>query len=220
MVSPFVAFDLDGTLFDSSPLTIRATSDVLREFGVGRVSDREVTAQIGHPIEHFDAWLAGKVGDDDAARAQARFRTRQREVLGEEARLYDGVASMLDRVRGLTGAIGLYTNARKGYASMVCEQTGLEGRFDVFRPRRDDDVDKSGILAAVARAFGVQPGSRAGSGLVVGDRRADVTAGRDNGLTVIGAGYGFGDAGELEDADAIATSPADIAGLVSDLLAV
>ncbi len=52
--------------------------------------------------------------------------------------------------------------------------------------------------------------------MVIGDRADDVEAAAANGLLAVGCGYGRD--GELDGADGVAASPAQIVGLVDRLL--
>ena len=71
------------------------------------------------------------------------------------------------------------------------------------------------MLADLLRKLGRPAG---GGGVVVGDRSDDVESARANGLLAVGCGYGYGRDGELDGADGVAASPAQIVGLVDRLL--
>ncbi|MBW3578544.1 MAG: HAD family hydrolase [Actinobacteria bacterium] len=206
----FVAFDLDGTLFDSVGMTVQAARAVLDEAGV-TAEDDAIRRWIGRPIEEFTTWLAEQVPERLADRVAEEFHRHERELMAAEAALYPGVEDMLDQVREVADDLVLYSNGRRGYVDAVLDQTGIRHRFDLVRPRRDHEVGKDPVVADLVHRLG-------DAGLLVGDRRDDVEAAHAHRLLVIGTAYGYGDSGELADADRTADRPEDVPPLVRDLL--
>ncbi len=207
----WVAFDLDGTLFDSVHMTVRAVREVLGRYEVSEVSDDEIRRTIGKPIEDLNAWLGEQVPERLADEVVTAFVEAEREFMPLEAGLYDGVEAMLDEVRSLAGRVALYSNARVRYVTRVLDQTGIGERFDLVRPRGPDEPGKSPIVADLVSQLG-------GEGILVGDRREDVSCAHEQGLKAVGARYGYGDDGELDAADATVDAPGEVPSAVRSLL--
>jgi phosphoglycolate phosphatase len=60
-------------------------------------------------------------------------------------------------------------------------------------------------------------GLSASNCVMIGDRRQDVEGARANGVTVIGAAWGYGAPRELVEADGICQEPADLPELLQTL---
>lgn len=206
----WVAFDLDGTLFDSVGMTVRAVREVLARFEVDDVAEDTVRRTIGKPIEELNAWLIEEVGERYADEVVSAFVAAERELMPLEAGLYDGVERMLTDVRSVAGRVALYSNARVRYVTRVLDQTGIGDRFDLVRPRSPEEPGKSPIVADLVRQLGAD-------GTLVGDRREDVTSAHEHGLRAIGAAYGYGDEGELDDAEATVAAPDAIVAVLERL---
>ena len=212
-----VCFDLDGTLFDPAPLTVRAVRDVMQARGLEPPPDAAVVAGIGLPGA---SWYRGLVETAPGLAAvavddvMAEFQDRERELVATEGALFDGVEAMLDRVREMASAVVVCSNGYPDYVELVLRTTGIAGRFDDVWCGGESGVTKAVAVGEMRRRHGRTPG---GHGAVVGDRVHDVEAAHANGLFAVGAAYGYPPPGELDDADAVAASPAEVPAILAEL---
>ena len=207
-------FDLDGTLSDSRQGIVRCTRHALEQLGERVPSDDALAAFIGPPLRSmFGTLLSGEGGEagggaagsagrgrrvEDAVRL---YRERYDAVGLYEARLYDGVARMLEGAAARASRLFVATAKPRTFAVRVVEHLGISPFFaGIYGAELDGRFDaKEELIRHLLEEEGVAPGEA----LMVGDRGVDVLAARANGVPAIGALWGYGSADELEEAGAI-----------------
>jgi len=207
-----VIFDIDGTLFRTETATIPAVQSAFREFRLPSPSIEEVSAFFGRPDAEFHAWLEERASPDTAAELANAIAARELEMVRRVGELYPGISEALDELRREVAQLAICSNGPEVYVRTVLEAKQLRGFFDAVRWREDADSTKSGMIRDVLRRLGARPA------VLIGDRRDDVEAARSNGVFSIGAAYGYGRAGELDEADALVGAPAELAEVVRRVL--
>ena len=105
------------------------------------------------------------------------------------------------------------TSKPRALAEPLLEAVGLRHFFEaVFGPSLEAEDETKSVT--VGRALQSLPsGTRAA---IVGDRKFDISAGRDHGIATIGALWGIGSEAELREAgaDHLAGAPSDLAALL------
>ena len=102
------------------------------------------------------------------------------------------------------------------HAARIIEHFGMGAYIDnVYGSELDGTRASKGDLLR----FAIERNPRTGRRIMVGDRRHDLVAAVANDMTPIGVAWGYGSIEELEAAGAasIATTPADLPGLLSSL---
>jgi phosphoglycolate phosphatase-like HAD superfamily hydrolase len=195
-------FDMDGTLVDSEELAFRAAEEGLAEYWSRRgepariPSRAELRALVGLPSLEYFARLVPAERRGDAALIRELVARREVDRLrAGEGRLFPAVRETLGALRARGWKLAIVSNCGHIYFDANLMHLGLGAMVDAafcldHHPTKTDNVRAA--LAAV--------GTRAG--VMVGDRAADLEAGRANGLRTIGATYGFGTPEELSPADA------------------
>ena len=208
-----VLFDLDGTLVDSRPGIVAATNQTLRALGEPERPEAELVPRIGPPLQDTFAELldrpADAVGDVVAA-----YRARYATLMLDGTRVYPGVERLLERLSADGHLLAVATSKAQPLAVALLEHLGLDGHFAAIRgPVPPSLEEKAGTVARALEALGLTEGAGA---VLVGDRHHDVSGGHAHGLTVIGAGWGYGGAEELAaaGADAIAIEPLGVLPLL------
>jgi phosphoglycolate phosphatase-like HAD superfamily hydrolase len=211
-------FDMDGTLVDSEALAFRAAEEGLRDYWARRglppriPSRAEIRALVGLPsLEYFGRLLPEERRGDAA---EVRLLVAHREVdrlRAGEGRLYPGIVESLAALRAGGWRLGLVSNCGRIYFSANLEHLGLGRLFDCAFCL-DDRPSKAESVGAALERLG------AARGVMVGDRAADLEAGRANGLRTVGCAWGFAAAGELDGADARAETPSTLAGIIEALV--
>ncbi|MDD4904109.1 MAG: HAD family hydrolase [Candidatus Bipolaricaulis sp.] len=201
-------FDLDGTLYRTDSSFIPTMRRVYEEFGVPYPGDAAILGMVGEPFETFVDWLLAQEFGVGRARLRARISELELVSIRERGVLFDGVAETLRILLERGHVLALCTNGDRRYTDAVLGRCGLLGYFRHLRTLDGVPSTKAERMAALRVRY---PGHRA---LVVGDRYHDVEAARATGCTAIGAAYGYARPGELDAADHVIGSFADLLALV------
>jgi phosphoglycolate phosphatase len=192
-----VLFDLDGTLVDSRRTIMAAVGHALEALGVDPASGPPVETLIGLPLLDI---FTGPFGlpRPQALEAIDRYRVHYDRLAQSGTVVYDGVRDGLAALNGRGYRLYLATVKPTPIAARVLDDLGLRGHFSgvagaSMGPERRD---KAGIIAWALETFDLD----AGASVMVGDRDQDIEGARRNGLASVGVSYGFGQAGELEEA--------------------
>ena len=111
--------------------------------------------------------------------------------------LYPGVREALESLH--TRGIHLFvcSNGEERYVDTVLETTGIASLFTrAYAAGTYKTEKKSELLAILLREHNLDPKRS----VMVGDRRSDIEAGRDNGVPTVGCDFGFASADELREA--------------------
>jgi len=206
-----VIFDIDGTLFQTDTATIPAVQQSFTAFGLEPPAFEEVTAFMGRPDGEIHAWLERRVGERwrDLARVMA---DAEMEMVSVTGRLYAGVPELLAALRPRAEQLGICSNGPEDYVTTVLAAKDLARFFDAVRWRQQGDATKTEMVRDLLNALRARPA------VLVGDRHDDVEAAHANGIPVIGAAYGYGRAGELDEADLRTTSADQLLSAIDELL--
>lgn len=208
-----VLLDLDGTLID--PLVGITRSYQRAAVALRRtvpVAD-EVRAFIGPPIQDVfaDRWGCG---EDAVQVGVAAFRAYYSTEGIIEFDVYEGVDSMVSRLRRAGLRLALATSKPVPYAERIVEQAGWTHDLEVVAGA--DLAGKRRAKQAVIRyaldLLDVAPADC----VMVGDRREDVLGASAVGIPTVGATWGHGTPEELVDAGValLADSPGHCADIL------
>jgi len=189
-------FDIDGTLFEGHRATVPAVQEAFAQFGLTPASEDEIVRSIGTSMYDYETWLKDQCGDADADAVLETANRLELDHVKATASLYDGALSVLGALKDAGHFIATATNAPKDYFEAVLDSHGLRPLIDLPLCKGDGFASKT---VMVMRAMSKCPDRPV---VVIGDRRDDVDAAHANGAMAIGAEYGYGADGELEEADA------------------
>jgi phosphoglycolate phosphatase-like HAD superfamily hydrolase len=118
---------------------------------------------------------------------------------------------MLAELRRRGRRLAIATHGGERYISALSLRLGYDRLFDrVFFHGFEGLTSKADMARRALLELGP------GTGLFVGDRRADLDAARAASIPFVGCSYGYAADGELRGADALASSPAELARLLLD----
>lgn len=201
-----VVFDMDGVLFDSEPVHIRAWQQVLAEDGIAYptgwfadwigIPDRDLAAHLEgtHPV------LAG--GDRPALLMRKREAYR---LAAEEMRAFEGLRERLDALAAQI-PLAVATSSRRDDLEMLLPITGLAGRFPVRVGYEETDAhkpDPAPYRLAAAR-LGLDPSCCA----AVEDSPQGIASARGAGMLTAAVTTSFAEAA-LHEADGVFASTAE-----------
>jgi HAD superfamily hydrolase (TIGR01549 family) len=202
-----IVFDMDGTLFESQAVIPAAYIATVSSLGGRRYSPAEIVEaySIGPPPAMLSHLLGRTVTPDDLERYYGRLA----DVM-DGVRVYAGIEESLAALAGVV-PMAVFTGASLRACSLLMEQTGLAGYFDVLVGADEVPHPKpapDGILLACER-LGVLPGASA----YVGDAPIDLLAARRAGTLAVAAGWGHQFVSD-EPADLVLAEPGDLVALV------
>jgi phosphoglycolate phosphatase len=202
-------FDLDGTISDSGAVIVACLRLTFAELGLPPLDPATERSLLGPPFRETMPALIGSHDVENVIAVYRRHYAADGAMYQTEA--YAGIEAVL---RGLVAAgtqLALATSKAEMMAAPILERLSL---LDCFTHVCGDLPDgsrgaKALVVGEALRRFGhPEPGDV----LMVGDRRHDVQGAAAHDVRTLGAGWGYGAAGELADAGAIKIfdQPADL----------
>lgn len=204
-------FDLDGTLVDSSLGITRCVAHALAAMGHPGLPDAQLRGWIGPALRTS----FGQLFDDpaDVERAVALYRERYDGPGITECTVYAGIADAIEALHAAGRRLAVVTAKNEPHARRVLAALPFGHRFeDVIGATADGRLaHKPELIGEALRRFGVAPAVCA----MIGDRHLDIEGARHHGMRGIGVLWGFGDAGELAQADALVHTPDALRALLA-----
>lgn len=184
-----IAFDWDGTLFDSTLLITRSIQQAVCDVGGSMPSDAQASYVIGMGLMQALAHAAPDVPPEQYPRLGERYRHHYL-ACQHDISLFDGVLPLLadlkSRHHWLTVATG---KSRRGLDETL-RHVELQGVFDGSRTA-DETAGKPSpqMLFELMREFGVEPERT----LMIGDTTHDLQMALNAGCASLGVSYGAHD---------------------------
>ncbi|HEY0147644.1 MAG TPA: phosphoglycolate phosphatase [Allosphingosinicella sp.] len=187
-----VAFDLDGTLADTSPDIAAAVNRVLGHFGRAAIPAETIRGLIGDGAKSLlrkSLAAGGEAPDALVDEAYPLYLDFYAADICRGTKPYPGVEAALDALAGQGVALALCTNKPARLTALLVEALGWEGRFaaslsgDSLPTRKPDPAM---LHEAIARAGG-------GPAAYVGDSMVDADTARAAGVPFIAVSFGFTD---------------------------
>ncbi len=185
-VFDLIAFDWDGTLFDSTALITRCIQAAVRDVGGVVPSDLAASHVIGMGLAQALAHAAPDVPREKYAELAARYRhhylARQ-----DDLSLFDGVLPLLAGLKQRSHHLAVATGKSRAGLDAALRAAQLQGLFDASRTA-DETASKPDprMLQELMREFGLEP-SRV---LMVGDTTHDLQMARNAGCASVAVSYG------------------------------
>lgn len=181
-----IAFDWDGTLFDSTAIITRSIQMAVRDVGGTVPSDREASYVIGMALSQALAHAAPDVPPEKYPELGARYRHHYLAHEGDLT-LFDGVIDMLAELKQRHHWLTVATGKSRVGLDRVLQLSQLRGVFDGSRTA-DETAGKPHprMLHELMREFGVDP-ERV---LMIGDTTHDLQMALNAGCDSIAVSYG------------------------------
>jgi phosphoglycolate phosphatase len=183
-----IAFDLDGTLIDSSRDLVMAVNAARSRLGLGELDDMTVLSYVGHGARELMRKAMGSAPSEaEVDRGLAYFREFYAEHLLDHTRPYPGVVEALAALG--RRHLAVLTNKPIRFTVPIVERLGLAPHFervygeDSFPRKKPDPMG----LAFLLEEFSAGPREA----LMVGDSQIDVQTARNAGTWSCGVTYGL-----------------------------
>ena len=181
-----IAFDWDGTLFDSTQIIVRCIQQAVVDVGGAVPSDTAAAYVIGMGLMEALAHAAPDVPRERYAELGARYRhhylARQNDLS-----LFEGVLPMLTELRDRKHRLAVATGKSRRGLDDVLKTVQLKSLFDGSRTA-DETAGKPDprMLVELMEEFGTGPERT----LMVGDTTHDLEMARNAGCASVGVSYG------------------------------
>lgn len=189
-----IAFDWDGTLFDSTTWIARCIQAAVADVGGTVPSDADAAYVIGMGLGAALAHAAPDVPPERYPELNARYRhhymARQHEIT-----LFEGVLPMLEDLKARHHWLTVATGKSRRGLDEALHSVALLGRFDGSRTA-DETAGKPHprMLEELMREFGVEPERT----LMIGDTTHDLQMARNAACASVAVGYGAHGTDEFE----------------------
>lgn len=205
-----IAFDWDGTLYDSTAIIARCIQAAVKDVGGTAPSDEVATYVIGMGLMQALAHAAPDVPPERYPLLGQRYRHHYL-AQQDDISLFEGVLPMLTALKGRHHWLAVATGKSRVGLDAALQTVALKGLFDGSRTA-DETAGKPSpvMLHELMREFGVDPERT----LMVGDTTHDLQMALNAGCASVGVSYGA-----HEPAAFGALKPLHVAHSVSDLQA-
>ena len=201
-----IAFDWDGTLFDSTQIIVRCIQAAVVDVGGARPSDTAAAYVIGMALTQALAHAAPDVPPEKYPELGNRYRYHYLQHQ-DDLSLFAGVLPMLDALKARQHLLTVATGKSRRGLNEALRSVELAGVFDGSRTA-DETAGKPDplMLHELMQEFGVES-SRV---LMIGDTTHDLQMALNAGCASVGVSYGahtpedFGALGPLHVAHSVA----------------
>lgn len=181
-----IAFDWDGTLFDSTRIIVRCIQAAVRDVGGTVPTDEAAAYVIGLGLMQALAHAAPDVPPEKYPELGARYR---HHYIGHQndISLFDGVLPLLAALRARGHLLSVATGKSRHGLDEALQAVELKGRFDGSRTA-DETAGKPHprMLHELMDQFGVSPERT----LMIGDTTHDLQMALNAGCASVGVSYG------------------------------
>lgn len=184
-----IAFDWDGTLFDSTKIIIRCIQAAVSDVGGTVPTDQAAGYVIGLGLMQALAHAAPDVPVDKYPALGERYRHHY-QAHANDLSLFDGVLPLLDALKARGYRLAVATGKSRRGLDDVLHRVELKGVFDGSRTA-DETAGKPDprMLHELMAQFDVAPGRV----LMVGDTTHDLQMAVNAGCPSVGVSYGAHD---------------------------
>lgn len=212
-------FDLDGTVADSGPQIRASLDEVLHTLGATSLTDVELHAIVGPPMQTSIPPLLVARGLDPSLAPQVirDYRAVYKEKHLPFTVVNDGMSEALASLAELW-PMAIVTSKPEAQAIIAVGAAGVDHHFiTVVGPEADNPVPKSQLLRRAIVAVGETRQLEVSACWMIGDRHHDIDAATSVGTKALGVLWGYGSAEELRSAGAhaLADDPLDLVRIVS-----
>ena len=199
----YILFDLDGTLSDPKVGICTSFQYALSKMGIDEPDIDKLEPVIGPPLKDSFMGLYN-LNEEEAEQAKTYYRERYSDVGKFENEIYPGIPELLRDLKKKGRVVALASSKLTPYCEEILEHFGIREYFDYVvgslldgsRDQKEDIINE-----AIREMFeGEEPDYD--EVVMIGDRKYDIEAALNVGITSIGVTYGYGSREELEEAGA------------------
>ena len=184
-----IILDVDGTIWDTTPIVAKAWNKAIDELfpQVPHVTADILKGQFGKTMDVIGRNLFGALGDKDQETLLARCCVEEQIAIdqNEEDIAYEGV---VQTIRELAGKIPLFivSNCQAGYIELVMKKNGITEFITDFECFGNNGLTKDQNIKLLVERNNLK------APVYVGDTQGDFDACKLAGVPFVWAEYGFG----------------------------
>jgi len=181
-----IAFDWDGTLYDSTQIIVRCIQSAVVDVGGQKPTDEQAAYVIGMALMPALAHAAPDVPKEKYPMLGERYRHYYSAHLNDLS-LFDGILPMLQALREKQYLLTVATGKSRQGLDDALHQVALRGMFDGSRTA-DETAGKPNprMLHELMAEFGVNPERT----LMIGDTTHDLEMAHNAGCASVAVSYG------------------------------
>ena len=217
MEEKLIFFDLDGTLIDPEVGITSCVQYALQSFGIEE-DRRNLRPFIGPPLTYSFKKYYG-FSEEKAFQAAEKYRERLRTIGKFENKVYPGIPELLSELHARGDKVILATTKPEIFAREILEHWKLTPYFTEISGSAPNGShgDKAEVIRQGFARLGLKPEEHP-EAVMVGDRCFDVEGAKTCGIRSIAVEYGgFGEPGELDDADFIVKTVEELRACLNGL---
>ncbi|MBQ0027476.1 MAG: HAD family hydrolase [Lachnospiraceae bacterium] len=200
-----IIFDVDGTIWNSTPTVEQAWNAALEKAGYEeRVTAKRLQGLFGLPMDDIIADILPNADAKERADfAPLCFEYEHEYIAKYGAVVYDGIKEMLEQLSAKY-PLFIVSNCQAGYIELMLEKTGFGEYITDHLCPGDTDLFKADNIRIINERNGLK------NPVYVGDTQMDANACMDAGVPIVFAAYGFG---KVEKPDYVINSPMELTKL-------
>ncbi|MGJ7527962.1 MULTISPECIES: HAD family hydrolase [unclassified Variovorax] len=181
-----IAFDWDGTLYDSTQLIVRCIQAAVIDVGGAKPTENDAAWVIGLGLAEALARAAPDVPKEKYPELGARYRYHYLQHQ-DDLVLFDGVLQMIDALRARGHKLAVATGKSRRGLNEALKSVALRDRFDASRTA-DETFGKPHprMLLELMEELDVTPERT----LMIGDTTHDLQLAQNAGCPSVGVSYG------------------------------
>ena len=203
-----IIFDVDGTIWNSTPIVERAWNKALEDAGYSeRVTAKRLQGLFGLPMDAIIRDILPNESEENRIKFAPSCYKNEHEFLERNGGIvYEGFEDML---KELYPKVPMYivSNCQAGYIELMLNKTGFGRYFKDHLCFGDNDKLKAENIRIVCERNGIK------TPVYVGDTQMDANACIEAGVPIVFASYGFGN---VEKPDYVIDMPADLVKLYEE----
>ncbi len=216
MLITHLAFDIDGVIYSAEDFIAEAYKRAIEDSGLNLPipSTEKILAHIGKPIRDIFSNLFPGITEHDMIVFRKWTRKNVVQMVGEKRGIIFGGIPELIKKLSERFTLAACSNGGAGYIETILKTYGLSKYFIPVLTLESEDVPNKGLLL---KSYISKNGSDPIKWVMIGDRKTDLDAAKFNNCKFIGCTWGHAHLDELNGADKIVSSPADIETALEDL---
>ena len=183
-----IIFDVDGTLWNSTPIVEKAWNQALKDSGYGDISvtAKQLQGLFGLPMPDIIKAILPKAPKEEQEAFAPRCFKYEHEYLEKEAGiLYPQICETI-RVLAKKHKIFIVSNCQAGYIELFMRKSGMSDVITDHICLGDNNMLKADNIRLIVRKHDLR------DPVYVGDIQGDADSSYEAGVEFIHASYGFG----------------------------
>lgn len=205
-----IIFDVDGTLWDSTPVVKDAWNQAIKDFGIDGVETTadQLKGLFGLPMDDIIEKILPGVSLETRMEFKPKCFEYEHKFLEEKSGvLYPNLTETFEALKKMGKRLFIVSNCQAGYIELFIKKAGFENLVEDHLCPGDTDLLKADNIKIIVERNNLK------NPIYVGDTQMDANACKEANVPIIFASYGFGD---VKEPDFVIEKPMDLIDLFND----